>query len=46
MNYVQSFGDYTTALDVIKNRDFTGQNAIVTGANRGVGKNIKPFYNS
>lgn len=37
MNYAHNFNDYTTALEVIRNRDFTGYNAIVTGANRGVG---------
>lgn len=40
MNYAHNFNDYTTALEVIRNRDFTGYNAIVTGANRGVGFEI------
>ena len=40
MNYLQNLNEYSTALEVIKSRDFSGFNAIVTGANRGIGLEI------
>ena len=36
MNHI--FNDYTTSSEILKSRDLTGFNAIVTGANRGIGK--------
>ena len=32
--------EHSSALDVVKSRDLSGLVAVVTGANRGVGKNL------
>jgi hypothetical protein len=37
MNFSKNFNENSTALDIVKSRDLTGWNAIVTGANRGIG---------
>lgn len=36
-NSLTSFDENSNAMDIVKNRDFSGKNAIVTGGNRGLG---------
>ena len=44
MNFSKNFNENSTALDVVKSRDLTGWSAIVTGANRGIGKHFIKCY--
>jgi hypothetical protein len=40
---INFYDDNSTAIQLIKSRDLTGYNAIVVGANRGVGKLLYSF---
>jgi hypothetical protein len=44
MNFSKNFNENSTALDIVKSRDLTGWNAIVTGANRGIGIHFIKYY--